>query len=759
MLAVPGTPSWLQALRLKLLLITAGLAVTVMLWPALIGRDILGFRDMLHNYAPMRELFWQGDISLWNDRAFGGSSVLADIVQQPFYLGQLLMRAIHAPAWPGIPIRLWIHELIGMAATWRLLRRFVPADAAGVGAVAFGLCGFSVANYSNPQWICAQMWAPTVLLAADAWAVEGGLAHGCLLAVCLPQPLLAGDPLLCALLGLTSAAWAVNRRRRPLSRLAAEGAFIVAAAAVIVSPQLVATFRAFPSFARSAGLPRSVREQWSLHPARIAELFVPRMFGPLFSNGFWGQFTVSPPWHRNYVHSIYAGAIGPALVAAAVWRRRRNALPWVLIACATLALSMGDSFFHLYGRLGDWIPPLRVFRYPQRIMALFAMAWAALAALGAAEVAELPRPHRLALGAASFALGFAALAATAALAPAPDSTAVWRSGVQLAIVCAASLGALMLPSRYAGAAIGLVLIADLCAANAELVGLLPRTPLLTPPAACEALDAARGQRRIHSFRVYVDQDALSRNASQDWEAERLREYNYGKRNLLELCGYRETVSLNSLDPADQLRLWREVSPLRTLRVMGTRFAITAPEAAERLGGAVRYVDATWHFVVVELRDPEPLLFRPARVEHISSADLPAAALARPELLETGVAALDAPALPHASQPTSELVSFIDLGDEMHFRIRQSGPGYWVLAATLDQDWVVMVDNVPAPFIHSDLVRRAIWLPAGEHRVNLEYKPTLPLALFAISTALTIVLVALGVRLLLQQSSRMPGAAI
>ena len=752
-------PSWLQALRRKLLLITAWVTLTVLLWPALIGRDILGFRDMLHNYAPMRELFWQGDISLWNDRAFGGSSVLADIVQQPFYLGQLLMRAIHAPAWPGISIRLWIHEVLGMAAIWRLLRRFVPPDAAGIGTVAFGLCGFSLANFSNPQWVCAQMWAPTVLLAADAWAVEGGFARGCLLAVCLPQPLLAGDPLLCALLGLTSAAWVVDRRTRPLSRIAAEGALIVAAAAVIVSPQLVATLRALPSFARSVGLPRSVREQWSLHPARIAELFVPRMFGPLFNDGFWGQFTVSPPWQRNYIHSIYAGAIGPALVATAVWKQRRNALPWVLLACATLMLSLGDSFFHLYGRLGDWIPPLAVFRYPQRIVALFAIAWAALLALGAAGIGELPRSRRLALGAASFALGFAALAATAALAPSPSSAAVWRSAVQLAIVCAASLGALMLPSRYAGAAIGLVLIADLYAANAELLGLLPRAPLLNPPAACEALDAARGQRRIHSFRVYVDQDALSTNVPHDWEAVRIREYNYGKRNLLELCGYRETVSLNSLDPADQLRLWREVSPLRTLRVMGTRFAITAPEAAQWFGGAVRYTDPAWHFVVVELPQAEPLLFRPARVESISSADLPAVARARPELLETAVAALDAPALPHAYDPTSELVSFIDDGDEMHFRVRQSGPGYWVVAATLDRDWVVQVDGAPAPFIGSDLVRRAIWLPAGEHRVSLKYVPTLPLALFAVSTVLTIILVVLGLRLLPQQSSRTPGAAI
>src|SRR2546422_5120331 len=171
-------PSWLQAVRRTLLLITAWVTLTVLLWPALIGRDILGFRDMLHNYAPMRELFWQGDISLWNDRAFGGSSVLADIVQQPFYLGQLLMRAIHAPAWPGISIRLWIHELLGMAAIWRLLRRFVPPDAAGIGAVAFRLCGVSLPHFSNPQWVCAQMWAPTLLLAADARAGEGGFARG-----------------------------------------------------------------------------------------------------------------------------------------------------------------------------------------------------------------------------------------------------------------------------------------------------------------------------------------------------------------------------------------------------------------------------------------------------------------------------------------------------------------------------------------------------------------------------------------------------
>ena len=103
-------------------------ALTAMLWPALTGKAILAFRDMLHNYGPMRELFWSGQIDLWNDREFGGSSVLADIVQQPFYLGALAMRALHAPAWPGIAIRVWMHSLGGMIGMYALLRRTTGAD-------------------------------------------------------------------------------------------------------------------------------------------------------------------------------------------------------------------------------------------------------------------------------------------------------------------------------------------------------------------------------------------------------------------------------------------------------------------------------------------------------------------------------------------------------------------------------------------------------------------------------------------------------
>ena len=731
-------------MRARFVLFLACSALVVALWPALTGDAILGFRDMLHNYGPMRELVWSGRISLWNDRAFGGASLLGDIVQQPFYLGTLVMRALRAPAWPGISISLGVHAAASVLATWALLRRLVPEDAAALGATAFGLCGFSFANFSNLQWACAAAWVPVTLLAFDLWAERGGMGRIALLAVSLPQILLAGDPQLCVLTGVAGTALALQRRKRPLAELLREGTLAAVCVVAIASPQVISALRSLQATARGPGLPRELREQWSLHPARVAELFVPRLFGRLFSDDFWGGFTVSPPWKRNYVHSLYAGAMGPALVALALWRRRREATPWLWLSALVLALALGSFFFHLYGIVGEVLPLFRVFRYPQRLMALFMPAWAALLALGAAELGQLSRGRRVALALGSALFAGAALAASALLAQ-PDPAAVFRSALQIALVGAASCAALLLPARFAATALAAVLVVDLVAANAEMLGVLPRDQLRGPPAACQALDEASGHARPFTFRIYVDQDPLEANRPPGWVDQRVREYNYGKRNLTEACDFRETVALTSVDPRDEMRLWREVSPQRMLRVMGTRFVVTGPGRAQLFGGREVSVDPRWGFAIVELPDAAPLLFRPARVEQVDPGRFIAAARARPELLGVGIAALDAVPRAHLPDATAKWVSWDNRGDEIFFRVRQEQPGYWILAATLDNDWAAAVDGAPTAIDRSDLVRRAVWIPAGAHDVALVYRPRLQLQLFALSLLTMLALGALSLQ--------------
>ncbi len=240
---------------------------------------------------------------------------------------------------------------------------------------------------------------------------------------------------------------------------------------------------------------------------------------------------------------------------------------------------------------------------------------------------------------------------------------------------------------------------------------------------------------------------------------REREYHYGKRNLLELCGFRQSVSLTSLDPADEMRLWREVSPHRMLRAMGTRFVVTTPEAAGLFRGEVRSIDPLWGFAVVELTDAAPLIFRPERVETIPPSMLTAAARDREDLLGTWTAALASTPAPHVRDPDARLVSRTDRGEEIYFRVRQSQPGYWVVAATLDRDWTARVDAMPAGILSADLVRRAVWVPAGDHQIALSYAPTMLLMLFAVSASLTLGLVTFAIVALRRESKRAPDTPV
>jgi hypothetical protein len=714
--------------------IIAAAAITWLLLPSLAGREILAYRDMLHNYAPLKALFWNWPPPLWNDHAFSGSSALADLNQQPFYLPNLLFALARAPIWPGIAIYLWLHVLFGIWATHALCRRVAP-DTAGVGAAAFALCGFSIANFSNPQWACAATWAPAVLLAFIVWGEEGGIGPAALVALSLPQVLLAGDPPLFVLLAASGAAVAFSRRNRPASRLVLEGAAIALAAAVLVLPQLAATLRAFPSLRRAAGLPRDVREQWSLHPARISELFVPRLFGPLFDvKRFWGGFTVSPPWKRNYVHSIYAGLVGPGLVVLAAARRSRIARPWVLLALAALALALGRYFFHAYGVVGELVPGFRAFRYPQRMVALFMPAWAVLVAVGASELPRLERRARVALVCASAALSVVALAVTAASFPA-DFASVSRSGVQIAVIALAAAIAMLLPRGAIGPAIAIVLAVDLLAANGETLGSLPRSLFAHEPAACTAIDRASHGADRKSFRVYVEQAGLEATGT-EWAPRRSHEFEVGRRNVLEQCGFRQSISLTSLDPLAETDLWAAVGPVRVLRALSTRYAVSVPGLSSALGAREVVRDDRWGFVVSELSDVSPVVFRPERVVTIASAELPAAAAKDPALLGPTVAALETAPREHVADPGARLFSLQHDASWRSFSVVQERPGYWVSASTFDDDWRATVDGAPARIEHADRIRRAIWVPAGRHTIELEYRPVLLLALFGIALLLS-----------------------
>jgi len=728
------------------------LALAGLLLPALVGREQLVYRDMLHDYWPMKALFWGapgGLFRAWNPAWFGGFTLLGDIVQQPLYLPNLLFRALRAPGWPGIAWYLLAHALLALVGTALLCRRLVGPLAAAVGTTVLVLSGFQLANLSNLQWACAASWTPLVLWAADRLARQPGKSEAAALAVLAPQPLLAGDPQAFLVLSAACAALVAVRatdRRAGFAWLAA--AF--GGASLLAAPQVIATAAALPDLVRKEFITPEMRETWSFHPARVPELWVPRLYGPLHQDGFWGSFTVQGVWSRSYIHSVYVGALWPALAAAALWKRRRAASFALAGLSAVLLLAMGKYAFHLYALLARVVPSWDLYRYPERLLTLPTLAAAVLAALGAEALVALPPRRRAVLTLLAGGAGLLALAVAALAAPgfsfAQDATrlAVLRSAAQIGLVCAAGLAISWLRPSLAIPVLSVVVAADLLAANAELLGAVPRGPFRGPPGACAAIEKAAGSTPRGLFRVFVDQTAFE---SPDplppavqaelprWAWPRWREYQRGKRNVLDLCGFLAPAAYTSLNPRSSVQLWRAAGPIRGLQAIATRFAVAMPGSALAAtpGVTVRASDQATGALVLELPDAVPRVFRPTSVE---ADPRPRARIAQDRrTLTADLALLETATRPHQPSPGARLLGFEDGGDTISLTVDHQAPGYWVLADSLDSDWRAEVDGAPSAIVHADLVRRAVWLPAGRHSVVLRCRPVAVPALFWASLVL------------------------
>ena len=79
--------------------------------------------------------------------------------------------------------------------------------------------------------------------------------------------------------------------------------------------------------------------------------------------------------------------------------------------------------------------------------------------------------------------------------------------------------------------------------------------------------------------------------------------------------------------------------------------------------------------------------------------------------EGGVSAADGEAV--ITQETPERITM---------RVSTTGPGYAVLADAYAPGWRATLDDRPVPILRADGLFRAVALPAGEHTVEMEYRP-------------------------------------
>ena len=361
------------------------LAIGVTVAPWLAGSRTLILRDVLNTHLGLRaylgEAVRAGELPLVDPLRAGGQPLLGNPNTLALYPDNLLL-LVGSTLWQE-NAHFALHWLVAFAAAFWLGRAWGLGHegAAGVGA-AYALSGYFYSQLNLYNAVAGAALAPALVaalleLGEARTRRRAAVALGALWALLL----LAGDPILAALALGVGAVVAVARHRRalPLGRLA----LALALGTLVAAPQLVETARL---------LPESMRGFWGYQdigadtraPATLVDLLIPVFFGRPDSGAVWSGalFGGHPPLY----FSLFPGLVALALALAAGRPRGRDR--WALAALAALGLALAYSRGTGLATLFDRVPGGALFRFPEKLLLLPALALALAAGAGLERLAR-----------------------------------------------------------------------------------------------------------------------------------------------------------------------------------------------------------------------------------------------------------------------------------------------------------------------------------------------------------------------------------
>lgn len=328
---------------------------------ALVRGEVFSIRDHVGYFQPMR---WftalelrSFRLPLWNPYSAAGEPWLANPQTGIFYPPAWLFVVLpFASAYVLYPI---LHALLLGGGAYALFARRVPEPAALLGAVALMVCGpvLSLVDVSNNFTTLA--WLPLVLWCA---VTEAGPR---LSAAVIALSFLAGEPFFAALGAL---AFAALRWRAPRAL-----AVTAAGAAGLVAVQLLPFLEMLQGSDRRAGMTADMLLRDSMAPGDWLRIAVP----PRLHSS-----VIDAHLHQQFLPIVYCGVIVTGLaVLALVTSFRRRDVQLALGVILGIAFLAAGTYFEPVAWM--WVHlPVKVLRYPARLVALATIPLALLAAVG-----------------------------------------------------------------------------------------------------------------------------------------------------------------------------------------------------------------------------------------------------------------------------------------------------------------------------------------------------------------------------------------
>ena len=361
-------------------------------------------------FIPWRFFAWEnlqmGIIPLWNPLNGMGAPLVANYQLALFYPpGWLvyLFTAIGGIAWMA-----WSHTLLvvlhliwsglGMA---RLTKRIgLQPLAQCLCGLSFALTGYFVARGGFFSMIWAGAWIPWIFLYISDIGMPVRVERGDRRQEMLHLPLvfaitfqlLAGHAQLSWYTLTLAATWVivggwVNSGFRQACSALVKFTLAVTVAAIISSIQLLPTFEYLLQSQRSAAVTFDTAMTYSFWPWRLISLFAPDFFGNPGSGNYWGYASF---WED----AAYIGLI-PILLAISTFsalfsnkkkgQQRSNYRPLIVFlwcsAALGILLALGKNT-PIFPFLYKYVPSFSMFQAPSRYMIWFVLAFCLLAGIG-----------------------------------------------------------------------------------------------------------------------------------------------------------------------------------------------------------------------------------------------------------------------------------------------------------------------------------------------------------------------------------------
>jgi hypothetical protein len=351
--------------------------------------------DLIHQITPwtmeMRRTLWDGRWPLWNAHSGAGMPLMADPQAQAFQ--PVVAAAYLFPLAPGVGITAALRVLVALVFGFLLLRRQgLGEPAALAGSLAFGLGGFLLLWLGWPMANNAAL-LPPVLYAIARCAGNGATRDLLLLFLTTVSLLLSGHPETLVYALAFAGLFLLVRARRDWRRLV-RGGLAMALAGVAVAPVLLPILDYLPKTDRAAAVaaalpPAPLSELWRelMRPEtlerwrkraimRLAVIVAPRAYGD--HNYYWGSGNVIDD-AGGFVGSAALLAAAVALLPLRGRRRFPQERLGILVLLASLLLvAQPPGFDRLMGQLP--LVGATFIHQSHRILLLIALCLAFLAA-------------------------------------------------------------------------------------------------------------------------------------------------------------------------------------------------------------------------------------------------------------------------------------------------------------------------------------------------------------------------------------------